>query len=139
MIKIVIDTNVVVSALMSADGASYKLLSLLNRGLFQICLSTPLVVEYESVAKRFLGSKIGLTSQDVDVVVDYLCSVASRHSIYFLWRLAVSDPNDAMILELAVSAGCAYIVTHNVADFRGVELFGVTAITPKDFLERLGA
>lgn len=39
-----------------------------------------------------------------------------------------------LVLELAVAAGCRYIVTHNVKDFHGSEELGVTAINPRDFL-----
>jgi hypothetical protein len=40
-----------------------------------------------------------------------------------------------MVLELAFGAGCRYIVTHNVRDFRGSEQLGVAAITPREFLK----
>jgi predicted nucleic acid-binding protein len=53
-----IDTNVLVSALMSRRGASFKILSLLPTGLFTFHLSVPLVCEYESVLKR---SELNLT------------------------------------------------------------------------------
>jgi hypothetical protein len=43
-----------------------------------------------------------------------------------------------MVLELAVEASCDFIVTHNTKDFRGVERFGIQAITPGEFLRRLG-
>ena len=46
------------------------------------------------------------------------------------FQFAVLD----MVLELALAAGCRYIVTHNVKDFHGSEKLGVTAITPRDFL-----
>jgi predicted nucleic acid-binding protein len=39
------------------------------------------------------------------------------------------------VLELAVSAKCEYIVTHNISDFRGSGKFGIQAITPKEFLQ----
>jgi len=42
---------------------------------------------------------------------------------------------DDMVLELAVTAGCDYILTYNVNDFKGSEKFGIEAITPKAFLE----
>ncbi|MGD0947375.1 MAG: PIN domain-containing protein [Candidatus Binatia bacterium] len=48
------------------------------------------------------------------------------------------DPNDEFVLEVAVEAGCRYIVTHNVADFRGAEGFGLTVVTPRQLLEKLG-
>jgi predicted nucleic acid-binding protein len=43
-----------------------------------------------------------------------------------------------MVLELAVGAACDFIVTHNLRDFRGIERFGVKAITPKEFLRIIG-
>ncbi len=42
-----------------------------------------------------------------------------------------------MVLELAVAANCEYIVTYNLKDFKGVEQFGIEAITPKEFLQRI--
>ena len=54
--------------------------------------------------------------------------------IHFLWRPFLSDADDDMVLELAFAAGCRYVVTHNVKDFRGSEQLGVKAITPRDFL-----
>ena len=43
-----------------------------------------------------------------------------------------------MVLELAVEAEVEYIVTHNLKDFHGVEHFGIKAITPKEFLRKIG-
>ena len=43
-----------------------------------------------------------------------------------------------MVLELAVEAEVEYIVTHNLKDFHGVEYFGIKAITPKEFLRKIG-
>jgi len=47
----------------------------------------------------------------------------------------LSDPDDDFILELALVAGCRYIITHNLRDFRGIERWGMTAVTPGDFLK----
>ncbi len=41
------------------------------------------------------------------------------------------------VLELAVTARCEYIVTHNISDFKGVDKFGIQAITPKEFLQMI--
>ena len=81
--RIVLDTNVLVSALRSQRGASYKILSLVGNGLFDIVLSVPLVFEYESATKR-QSRQVGLTHQDIDDILDYLCSVGIHRQIYFL-------------------------------------------------------
>ena len=93
----------------------------------------PLVLEYEAVAKQ-QARELGLTHADIDDVLDYLCTVGHRRQIFFLWRPFLPDPRDDMVLEVAVEAGCRYIVTFNLGDFAGVEKFGLQAITPAVFL-----
>ena len=61
--------------------------------------------------------------------------MSQLQEIFFLWRPALSDPNDDLILELAVAAGCEYIITHNRRDFRGLEKWGIAAVPPSDFLK----
>lgn len=48
------------------------------------------------------------------------------------------DADDEMLLELAVSAKCEYIVTHNIKDFKGTDKFGIKAIAPRAFLQIIG-
>ena len=43
-----------------------------------------------------------------------------------------------MILELAVVSNANHIVTFNIADFKGIEKFGLRAIKPCDFLREIG-
>jgi len=138
MDNIVIDTNVFIAALISRRGASYKLLSLIGPGRFDVSISVPMILEYEAVGKRLVGVQIVLSEQDIEAILDYICSVAQQHRIYYLWRPALKDPHDDMVLELAFSANCQFIVTYNWRDFQGIERFGITAITPKTFLEEIG-
>jgi len=135
--QVVLDTNVIYSGLRSRRGASFKLLSLLGSGRFEIHLSVPLVLEYEEVLQE-KRRDLGLTEADVDDVVNYLCRVAGLHEIHFLWRPRLKDPDDEMILELAVGAGCEYIVTYNKEDFPGVENFGIELVTAKELLQKIG-
>jgi putative PIN family toxin of toxin-antitoxin system len=135
--QIVIDTNVFVSALRSRRGASYRLFMLLDRGDFEINISVPLIVEYEDAAKR-IARQVGLTHADIDDIIDYICSVARRRKIHFLWRPILKDPQDDHVLELSVESGCDFVVTHNVRDFLGSEQFGVGVVTPREFLRRIG-
>ena len=67
--RIVLDTNVLVSALRSRKGASFRLMHLVGRGLFTLCVSVPLVLEYEAVTKR-LCKPLGLELGDVDDILD---------------------------------------------------------------------
>jgi putative PIN family toxin of toxin-antitoxin system len=135
--RIILDTNVLVSALRSRRGASFKVLTLIGRNLFQLSISVPLVLEYESTAKR-VSKRVGLTYSDIDDIVDYICKVAEHRDIYYLWRPFLKDPKDDMVLEVAVESESEFIVTHNVRDFTGIEQFGLEAIVPKQLLEKIG-
>jgi len=133
----VLDTNVVVAGLRSNKGASFRLLTELGRGTFEIALSVPLILEYEEVLGRHMA-EAGLTKGDVDVVLDFLCSVAHLQRIFYLWRPLLVDPSDDMVLEVAVAAQCSAVVTHNIRDFVGAEKLGVRVLTPADFLGQIG-
>jgi len=137
-LQIVIDTNVLISALRSQQGASFRLLSLIGESpLFEINISVPLVLEYEDVTKRY-SKETGLTQKDVNDIIDYLCSIGNRRRIYFLWRPLLKDPKDDMILELAVEAQCDYIISFNKRDFVGIQQFDLQVLTPQEFLKIIG-
>lgn len=132
----VLDTNVVVAALRSRRGASFRLVSLLAEGRFEVAISVPLLFEYEDVLGRY--AKEGLyTEEEIGGFLDYVCQTGSRQAIFFLWRPVLPDAGDDMVLELAVAAGCEGVVTHNQRDFEGTERFGVRVYTPKEFLRSL--
>jgi putative PIN family toxin of toxin-antitoxin system len=135
--RVVLDTNVFVSALRSNRGASFRLLSEIDSGRFQICVSVPLVLEYEAALFRQARS-LGLSRRDASDVLDYICSVARRQSIFLLWRPQLRDPGDDMVLEAAVAAGCRYIVTFNKRDFESSRPFSVRAVTPQELLQTIG-
>ena len=134
----VFDTNILVTGLRSRRGSAFRLLSLVGMGRFDIHLSVPLVLEYEDVLLRELPH-LQISKTAVENLIDFHCSVATCHPIFFLWRPFLRDPKDDMILELAVKAGCDFIVTYNTRDFAGVEQFGIRVIEPGAFLQHIGA
>jgi putative PIN family toxin of toxin-antitoxin system len=136
--RVVLDTNVLVAASRSRWGASAKLLSLLGTGRFDVCISVPLTLEYESAMTRDVEPYSSDWRVRMDIL-DYLCSVAKPQEIFFLWRPYLRDPNDEMVLEVAIAGGCSGIVSYNARDFTGIERFNLTIHTPKEFLEVIGA
>ncbi len=130
--KGIIDTNVVVSALRSKNGASHEVVRRLFLGDFEAPLSLPLYLEYSDVLNR-LGL-VPLTAEEATCFCQDIASVAVPYSIHFLWRPFLPDPKDDLVLELAVASASKYIVTHNIGHFRPTTAFGVQAIRPSDFL-----
>lgn len=127
---IVIDTNVLLTALKSSRGTSFRLLHLLGQKRFVSHVSVPLVAEYEAVLKR---GQLVLSAAQIDDVIDFVCAESIHHKIFYLWRPALKDANDDFVLELAVKAQ-AMIVSRNVKGFARAESFGVRVLTPRDFL-----
>ena len=132
----VIDTNVLHSGLYSATGASYQVLRLIEQGRVVPLLSTTLLFEYEEVLKRN-QEMLKLSGRAIEDVLDGLCSRGECRRIHFLWRPQLSDPKDDHVLELAVAASGADIVTHSVKDFTNASSFGVRIITPAQLLGEL--
>jgi len=133
----VVDTNIIVSALKSRNGFSYDLLTIIDDKRFQIFISVPLILEYDEAIKRD-RVKIKLNKAEIDAVLDYICLVAEKRKIFYLWRPHLKDPKDDMVLELAVESECDYIISFNKKDFAGVEVFNLEVITPKEFLKIIG-
>lgn len=131
----VLDTNVLVAAIRSRRGASFQVLSRIGTGAFDFAVSVPLVLEYEDAMLRRRGA---LSPSDVREIIDYVCSVARRQDIFYLWRPLLRDPKDDMVAEVAVASGASLLVTHNLRDFAGVERFGIRALSPAAFLKQMG-
>lgn len=133
---VVIDTNVFLSALKSNKGFSYKLVSEIGTEKFDIAISVPLVLEYESILKKFLDKNI-FTDEDIDKFIGYICAVGKQKKIFFLWRPFLKDYFDDHVLEVAINSNCKTIITFNKKDFLKVQELGIQVLTPKEFLEKL--
>lgn len=132
--RVVLDTSVLVAAARSRQGASFALVSSIPSVRFDICLSVALYEEWQQVLTRPEHLPPGQTPEDARRFLRYLASQSHLQEIHFLWRPFLSDSNDDLVLELAFAAGCRYIITHNIRDFRGSEQLGIAAVSPRDFL-----
>jgi putative PIN family toxin of toxin-antitoxin system len=131
--KVVFDTSLLVAAARSNRGASHALLARLPDAKFQTVISVALFAEYHAVLLR-PENLLQRTALQAEGFLDFMISISHLQEVFYRWRPALPDPDDDLILELAVAAGCGYIVTHNLRDFRGTETWGIAAVTPGDFL-----
>ena len=137
--RIVIDTNVVIAASRSRQGASNALLVATLGGQGQWLCSVPLFLEYEEVLLRadFLLDT-GHSKAGIAAFLSGIASVIEPVDLHFLWRPQLRDPKDEMVLETAANGRADLLVTHNVRDFRGAEpLFEFEVVTPAEALRRI--
>ena len=84
--------------------------------------------------------QLQLTEKDIEELVELIAQAANIWEIHFLTRPFLPDPNDEFLLELAFTANCDFIITHNLKDFKGVkEHFGIEIVTPGQFIQFLNA
>jgi putative PIN family toxin of toxin-antitoxin system len=136
----VLDTNILVAALWSRTGASFRIVEHALAGRLPFAVSVALAFEYEAVLKRAAMREASWAMEDeLEAILDALLMRATRIApIRTRLRPALADPADDMVLECAVQAGAEAIVTTNIRDFRpAFELYRVEAILPGLLLKRL--
>ena len=132
-LRAVIDTNVLYSGLRSRNGASFQILDALWRRQWVLVLSNTIVTEYEEVLKREIPV-LGLTSKNIDALLDSLCAMAECHDPTGFWTPVLQDPDDEAFVQLAVAAKVSCLVTHNLRHLAPARSVGVNLLAPKDFL-----
>ena len=136
----VLDTNVVVAALVSRRGASHWLLDRALDGRLEVAVSVALALEYEDVLSRARVKELSwATARQIDQVLDGLLECAKLVApIRFKLRPVLNDPGDDLVLECAVQAGAAAIVTVNLRDFAPVKnLYDIAIMKPGDLVAEL--
>jgi putative PIN family toxin of toxin-antitoxin system len=135
----VLDTAALVAAIRSNLGACNRLLTAALERRFTLLVSTPMLIEYEAVMTRTEHlSASGLTADEVSVILDAVAAAAEPVRLAFLWRPAVRDPDDDMVLETAVNGRAEAIVTFNKRDFIPfAKRFGVEVLSPGEAVKRL--
>jgi len=71
---------------------------------------------------------------DVDAFIDSVCAVCRESFVYFNWRPFLPDPKDDLVLECALAAGATHLVTYNLRDFPDLGVFGLSVVTPGEFI-----
>ena len=135
---LILDTNVLVSALRSTTGYSRVMLQEVLLGRLQCGVSAPLFLEYEAVLTRpeYLAA-FGLTQEEVVEFLDGLADVFQPVDLSFLWRPQLRDPADEMVLETAANEGTTHLITWNIRDFLPASLqFAFKLQTPTGFYEQ---
>jgi putative PIN family toxin of toxin-antitoxin system len=131
-VRLVLDTCVIVSAFRSLNGASRALLDLFDLDRYEILLSPALLLEYEDVLTRPEHMKVhSFSIPEVGEVLDTIAARADQVSLYYDWRPQLRDPNDELVLAVAINGRADAIVTHNTADFLpAAPMFRIQVLTP---------
>lgn len=136
-IKIVIDTSVLISALIGSTGPSRELIRRCLKGEYQPLMGNALFSEYESVIEREeILAKCPLTREEIYTLGASLMSVSQWVFIYYLWRPNLTDEADNHLIELAVAGNAKFIATNNLRDFQNAQLLfpNLSILKPEEIL-----
>lgn len=134
MQKIVIDTNVIVSALIQRSYTSRIINDLFIENKFQLCVSDKLMVEYYEVLARPKFAQF----QDFFFRAEALFVDIETKATKFIPTIKldlISDVDDNMILELADECEANFIITGNITDFTFSTYKETKIVTPKEYWE----
>lgn len=106
---------------------------------YTITASVPLMLQYEAVLMRAEHlAAAGISAEDAGILLDAVALVAEPIRISYLWRPALPDPGDDLVLETAVNGRAAVVVTFNRRHFEPVAVrFGLEILAPGDAVRRL--
>lgn len=136
--RIILDTNVIVSAFISRSGASREVLRRCLMSQDVPLVGAALLAEYESVlARNDLFRRSPVSSSERQQLWQALLSVSQWISVSYLWRPNLVDESDNHVLELAVAGNAQHLITHNVRDFSDSQLSfpDIPITTPAQYLK----
>jgi putative PIN family toxin of toxin-antitoxin system len=126
--RVVIDTNVIISRFLSAHGHPALILALWEKGFFELIVTEAILAEYAKVlAYPAVQSRHHMTRDEIGQVVadfrSFCVLVEPAESL----NVVTDDPSDNRFLEAAVAGGCEYIVSGDphlltVGEYRGIAI-----------------
>jgi len=134
---VVVDTSVLISALIGEQGPSRAILRRCLIGEYNPLMSNALFSEYEDVrGRKQILELCPLSTREIRQLLNSFYSVCRWVPIYFLWRPNLKDEGDNFLIELALAGSATFIISNNVNDLHGAELKfpELSILTPEQIL-----
>jgi len=130
-VRIVLDTNVLVSGLISPFGPPGEIVRMVSSGELTLFLDARVLAEYAEVLAR---PQFGFDHDDVAALLDFTLHAGLTVAASPL-PAALPDPDDEPFLEIALASGTEYLVTGNRIHFPEGLCQGVAIVSPAEFIE----
>ena len=136
--KVVLDTNVVVSRFISPTGVPARLIARWTRGAFDLLASEPILIEYQQALTYSHVIKLhGYTNAEIADWIREVREVSITVIPVDTLRVVSADPKDDIFVECAVAGGADYIVSGDKHLLSLGEYQGIRILSPAEFLRVL--
>ena len=138
LMKVVLDTNVVVSRFISQGGVPGQLIDRWSRGDYDLLVSEPVLIEYQQALTYAHVRKLhGYTDLQIEGWLGEVRKTSINIVAIGALRVVSADPKDDKFIECAIAGGADYIVSgdKHLLDLREYE--GIRILSPADFLRVL--
>jgi putative PIN family toxin of toxin-antitoxin system len=130
--RVVIDTNVLVSGLLSPYGAAAEIVRMLVAGSLELLYDARIVSEYEEVLSR---PKFAFDKANIGHLIEFIIHFGVPVSAAPLSR-HLPDKDDEPFLEVAIAGKGECLITGNSAHYPIRSRFKIRVLTPREFLNR---
>lgn len=131
--RVVLDTNVLVSGLLSPFGPPGEIVRMVSSGAVTLCFDARIFAEYDEVLAR---PRFGFDPDAVAALLDYVDfsgEVAASQPL----ATRLPDSDDEPFLEVALACGADFLVTGNLAHFPPESRSGVSVLSPAGFVNQV--
>jgi putative PIN family toxin of toxin-antitoxin system len=133
-VRVVLDTNVIVSGLLSPFGAPAQILRMVASGLVVVCYDARILSEYREV---LLSPKFSFNEEWVEALLDQIEGDGIAATGAPLPH-GLPDRDDEVFLEVALAGHADALVTGNIRHYPEESRQGVLVLPPRAFLDRYG-
>ena len=128
--KIVLDTNVLVSGLLTPFGTSGEIVRMVSAGILILQYDSRIMVEYQEVLYR---PKFQFNKEYIDLLLDFIKKTGQVIPASPL-KKRLPDPDDESFLEIAIAGRAACLITGNKAHYPRQFREGVKVLSPSEFM-----
>ena len=134
MQKLILDTNVVVSALIQKSYPHHIVFDYVLEEYVQLCLSEALLDEYRDVLSRPKFAGIAYFTRNAEIVLNRFAKIALFYKPKIRLDI-IKDKSDNKLLELAVECNAGFLITGNSVDFTMARYKNTQILSPRDYWE----
>lgn len=130
--KIVLDTNILISALGWKGGNEYKILKKCFNKELELLFSSEILEEFIKVAKR---PKFEFSLEEIDEFISSLLEISKFLVPDKKFDIIKDDPEDNKFLDAAVAGKANFIISGDKHLLQLKEFRGIKILTPREFLD----